>query len=266
MADLIGGDPGPVAVRLVSHRLGKRAVLRINSRSGVVYVRLGAVKSGDGAERLARHHALWHAFGSSASLRIPEPLWTAPDLGLSLLGTLPGQPADFRGPDCDATARALAAFRADEPVGLPTHRCADKALLLEYRHDRCRLYLPGFAHALAPRLRLFLKRLASHQSDLRPCHRDLHEKQILIADGVAGILDFDTASLADRALDPGNLLAHIFLAGYDDRPLRAALDRPGVALWRQAALFRLAMIYAYTSIPDAALHRLLGETSSHDRD
>lgn len=78
---------------------------------------------------------------------------------------------------------------------------------------------------------------------------------------MAGFLDFDTLCLSDPALDPGNLLAHLFLAGIDEVPLRAAFDGPGIGLWRRAALFRLALIYAATSTPDAALHRLLEEAA-----
>ena len=87
-------------------------------------------------------------------------------------------------------------------------------------------------------------------------------KQILIADGVAGLLDFDTLCLSDPALDGGNLMAHLFMAGRDEGPLRTLLDCPGLGLWRRAALIRLAMICAFKSTPDSALDRLIAEAIS----
>lgn len=264
---LTGRDPGPVTVRLAAHRLGKRAVLRIADTSGgMVFARLRALKSGDGALRLQRHRALWQALGPGSALRIPEPLGAVPELGLSLFAALPGSAPDFGSAHCRDIARALGVLRALRPDGLPVHTGADEARLIGEWRTRCRHHLPDLADTLAPTIGPLMDRLASLESDLRPCHRDLHEKQILMADGVAGILDFDTLTKADPALDPGNLLAHLFLAGRDERPLRATLDLPRLALWRRAALVRLAMIYGFTSTPRATIRRLVREAGSDDRD
>ena len=77
----------------------------------------------------------------------------------------------------------------------------------------------------------------------------------------AGFLDFDTLSLADQALDPGNLLAHLLFAAVDEGPLARALAGPGVDLWRRAALLRLAMIYAFTSMSPVFIRRLIREAA-----
>lgn len=266
IARATGRDPGTVSVRLVAHRLGKRAVLRITTPGGDVYARLRPIKSGDGAERLARHKALWDALRPNAGLCIPEPLGTASEIGLSLFGALPGTAPDFRRSDCHAIVRALSTLRAIDLDGLPRHSGRDEAQLLHDWLDRCKQYRPEFARVITPRLQPTLDRLDSLDSEALPCHRDLHEKQILISGGTAGILDFDTLSLAHPALDPGNLSAHLFLARQDERPLRGALERPGFGLWRRAALYRLAMIYAFTSMPDAEVERLVTEASSIDHD
>ena len=266
IAAVTGRDPGPVEVNLAAHRLGKRAVLRMTSRTGTVYARLRALKSDDGADRLARHRMLWEALDRAPDLRIPEPLGSLPALGMSLFGCLPGTPADFHRGAARSIARAVGALRALDLAGLPAHTGGDEVNLLQDWHARCRAYLPRLADQLADRLKPLFERLMAAERDPVPTHRDLHEKQILISEDVAGILDFDTLSLADPALDPGNLLAHLFLARRDERPLRAAFGGPGVSLWRRAALFRLTMIYAFTSMPEAELLRLSTETCAGDRD
>lgn len=266
-AGLTGRDPGPVRVNLVAHRLGKRAVLRIAAGGTVRYARLRATKSGDGASRLARHRRLWEALGDGAPLRIPAPLGEVPDLGLSLFAQLPGTPPDFGDGDAAGIlARALAALRSSDPGGLPAHTGRDEALLLAEWLDRCRLYRPDAARALAAAVAEISGRLAHAGAACAPSHRDLHEKQILISGGVAGLLDFDTLSLADPALDPGNLAAHLFLAGRSATGLCNAVDLPGLGLWRRAALARVAMIHAVTSMPDESLGRLIREACRDDRD
>lgn len=257
-----GRDPGPVSIELVAHRLGKRAVLRIILADRLIYARLRAIKSGEGATRLARHRALWSVLTDRAGLRIPEPLGVLPDLGVSLFAALAGDPPAFGSRDCAAIARAIDALQALDPEGLPRHTGADEARLLAGWLDTCRTWRPDISRQIGSGLLRTLRALEQTRTAPRPCHRDLHEKQILIAGGVAGFLDLDTLCLSDPALDAGNLSAHLFLAGQDEAPLRALLDQPGLDLWRRAALFRLAMIYAVTSTPDAVLLRLIDEASS----
>lgn len=259
-------DPGPVVIRLVAHRLGKRAVLRIDAGDQSIYARLRAIKSTDGADRYARHQSLWSARAACTHLRIPEPLGTLPELGLSLFSALPGEAPDFGSAHSMAIARALADLQQLDPPGLPIHTGLDEARLLHDWLMRCRQYRPKFASLLEAGVKDVTKILARTESVHRPCHRDIHEKQILMADGVAGLLDFDTLSLADPALDAGNLLAHLYLAGLDEDPLRNAIEISGVGLWRRAALFRLAMIYAFSWTSEATLNCLIQEAATDARD
>ncbi len=256
---LFGRDPGDVMVDLVAHRLGKRAVLRAMSADGIFYVRLRAIKSTDGLDRLVRHRMLWNSLSGRPDLRIPQPLGSMPEIGASFFAVLPGSSPDFATSDSAATARAIAALQALEPAGLPVHSGMDEARILSDWLQRCQRWRPELAAKIAASVAHVSVALGQTSASVRPCHRDLHEKQILVADGVAGLLDFDTLCLSDPALDAGNLLAHLFFAGVDEAPLTAHLDQPGIALWRRAALLRLAMIYAFTSTPAAALDRLICE-------
>lgn len=257
--DLFGQDCGGIDVELVAHRLGKRAVLRLKSSETVIYARLRAIKSNDGQDRLALHRTLWNSLAGQSALHIPEPLGANPDIGASFFGPLPGASPHFRDADSDATARAIAVLQALKPDRLPVHTGADEAQILSDWLQRCQHWRPEFARKIAQPVARVSVSLKSTNKPARPCHRDLHEKQILVAGGVAGLLDFDTLCLSDPALDPGNLLAHLFFAGVNEAPLRSRLDQPGIGLWRSAALLRLAMIYAFTSTPTPTLGRLIKE-------
>lgn len=260
VAHLVGTDPGPVRTRLMAHRLGKRAVVRIDASTGRFYARLRAIKSGEGETRQARHLAVWEALGPHVPLAVPEPLGTRPEIGLSLFGELAGAAPDF-GRDHRAVAGALAALQGLPLGALPVHSGADEARILRGWHDRCGRYLPDLSDGIGCLVSRSCSELEAGSGPLRPCHRDLHEKQVLVARGRAGILDFDTLSLADPALDAGNLLAHLFFARLDERPFRDAVGGDGVALWRRAALLRLAMIYAFTSTSASAIRRLIREAA-----
>lgn len=256
---LLSRDPGPVTVRLVAHRLGKRAVLRVDAGDQTIYARLRATKSTNGAERYARHRLLWATCAGCTHLRVPEPLGALPELGLSLVSELPGEAPNFGKAHSSAIAQALSELRQLDLPDLPVHSGLDEARLLRDWLMRCRQYLPEFASRLEAGIKDVTTGLAQSEPALRTCHRDIHEKQILMADGVAGLLDFDTLSLADPALDAGNLLAHLYLAEEDENPLRNAIDIPGLSLWRRAALCRLSMIYAFSSTSDDTLKRLVQE-------
>lgn len=272
-----GKDPGETRVRLMAHRLGKRAVLRIDAPGARIFARLAAIKSGSGASRFQRHHALWQVLKQSDHLRIPQPLGEVPDLGLSFCGNLPGDPPDFTKADCcESIAQALTCLQNLTVPDLPVHRGADEARLLADWQKRTGDFHPALARRLQKPLHSVSDRLQASTAHPVACHRDLHEKQILVAKGRAGILDFDTLSLADPALDPGNLLAHLFLAGLQTgRDMQAAEAHllnalPGLApdrarLWRQAALLRLSMIYAFTDMAADPFERLLNEASADDR-
>ena len=260
VARLTAEDPGPVLTRLMAHRLGKRAVVRIDAQGRRYFARLRAIKSTDGETRLARHHAVWKALSPEVPLAIPRPLGAMPEIGLSLFGELPGQSPRFDR-DHEAIAVALAGLRRLDIGGLPVHTGADEAGILRGWLDKCRAYSPELAEAIGPILDRVCGLLTVSTGALAPCHRDLHEKQILVSGSGAGFLDFDTLSLADPALDPGNLLAHLFFAAVDEGPLARALAGTGVDLWRRAALLRLAMIYAFTSMSPVFIRRLIREAA-----
>jgi len=92
-------------------------------------------------------------------------------------------------------------------------------------------------------------------------HRDLHDKQLMVDDGLTvGLLDFDLAATGEPALDLANLLVHLELRALQGvcSPARAAACGAGLVagyapepdVWRRvpgyalAARLRLAAVYS----------------------
>ena len=94
-----------------------------------------------------------------------------------------------------------------------------------------------------------------------PTHRDLHDKQLLWDGTALGVLDLDTACVADPALDPANLAVHADLRrvqGVWSPPAAHAVELSAEAVARVAGVddarwgtaqlatvVRLACVYAF---------------------
>lgn len=276
-----GRDPGPLDATLMAHRLGKRAVIRLRGVDGRTrYARLRTDKSRSGLTAFARHNALWEAFRDDPALGLPAPLGEDAALGLALFAELPGAPPVFAGlagfRACNAIGAAIARLQSMPADDLPTHGGDKEAELLAVWFGRLEAVLPDRAGLLRPGIEDVRKALASSRMARVPCHRDLHEKQILIEGARAGLLDFDTLSLGDPAMDAGNLMAHLCLAGIASRHRRPAFESAiaqavprvplrDLRLWRRAALLRLCMIYAFSDMPATHHAALVSEAMQpHD--
>jgi aminoglycoside phosphotransferase (APT) family kinase protein len=162
-----------------------------------------------------------------------------------LLATPGGEPAAL------ALGSALRALHAaPPPPDADRHEAPTEITLL----GRVTEELEPYAPALAARARIAAsaaaRRLAALDgADAAPLHRDLHDKQVLVAaDGRIGLIDFDTLAVGDPALDVGNLLAHLDLRALQGRCTRADAERLAGALLEgygaSAALRRRAGAYA----------------------
>lgn len=271
----VGLDPAS-EIGLVSHRLGKRAVLRISGRLGTQYARLRPVTSGAGEAAYQRHLDLWAALEGTTGLAIPRPLGFVAATGIALFSALPGAPPVFRGvPGYRATRDVIRALRVLQGLAVTAdqHSATDELAILQTWADRTKCVFPELARRLRdPLARLAEDLTAQTVLDLVPCHRDLHEGQILLHDNCAGLLDFDTLRLGDPALDVGNLQAHLVLSGLlggrSNQAFLTAMETPlrqlsprRIGIWRRAALLRLAMIYAFSTMPPTVIAALIDEAA-----
>jgi hypothetical protein len=258
------------AAALVVHRPERRAVVRCTAPDATTYVKV--VRPGralPGATALP-------------GLRVPAVVAAVPHRGLvehaelagRTLHDLLGGAASGPGSAAVAVAAFSAAGRAvralhtsPPPQGASVHRPDDEAAVTaRWVHDViAHGVLDGDDRARAvgalERVQAGLGALAPPPA-LALLHRDLHDKQVLVAAGEdAGLLDLDTLAAGDPALDVANLLVHLelrvsqshcraevaaaagdaFVAAY--RPASALAQRLGA--YAAAARLRLACVYAF---------------------
>jgi aminoglycoside phosphotransferase (APT) family kinase protein len=188
------------------------------------------------------------------------------------LGAVPGRPLHdlLAAPGATAAVRMIGAavrcLHAQPPpgaVGTGVHGPREEARVLADWLERLTWHDSRTASRIRERARDVLADLAALAA-ARPAliHRDLHDKQILLGDdGAVALIDLDTLTLGDPAIDLANLAAHFDLrarqAGADRAtaaPQREALlagygasaaERRRVEVYERAARLRLACVYAF---------------------
>lgn len=253
---------------VVSHRPSKRAVVR--SADGRRFVKL--VKRGKAA---AIKDGMARAASFSGPYRTPAVLSSTPSSvtfsaleGHSMHEAHLFSDAQWRAAWTQICAAWVTALRRPPAAGGASaeahsliHRAAAEIGVLRHWHQSTLPWLEDAeqtAHSLE-RLAGILAGLPEEQ--LRPAHRDLHDKQLVwSADTGPGLLDADTACLADPALDLGNLRAHAYLRRLqgvwsdsaaetvtccvDEAARSIGAETSTVAVYEQSALLRLGMVYA----------------------
>lgn len=257
--------------RVVVHRPGRRAVLRAD-RPGAPFTKVTRRRRALNA--VVRHRSVHTVLGRAAA--VAPVLDHGPDW--ISLGALPGRTLLDLGQDTSVTdsqvagawhmlGRSLRHLHAAVPERAPE---------LTARHDAAaevattRTWLEAvLAWGLLPEtpashIEVLLRPLLDTGATLRTglLHRDLHDKQVLIADGAhrPGLLDLDTAAWGEPALDVANLLAHLDLRVRQDllTPWRAGAAREAfvgalapdrqtrdrVEAYLVAARLRLSAVYA----------------------
>jgi len=240
---LLAGD-GAV---LVAHRPERRAVVRIGESCYVKVVRPG--RTADIVASLK--------FIRPDHLRIPEVVDTDDRRGLVTITTVPGRTLSQALCDPATDSEQLASDMKQVGIAL-RHLHAHAAEMSRAVHDVAaevaaahRWLEAASSHLLLdPDVwRPLVDRVAARLPPPPPrpalVHRDLHDKQIVLAAAEpVGLLDLDLAAYGDPALDLANLLAHLDLR-----------FRQGRCSQRRAALCAAALLEGYS--PDADLVRRL---------
>lgn len=214
--DVALSEPG---VRLVVHRTGRRAVVRVPGAHGDAYVKAVRPKRFAAVEARARRVV------GMREARTPRILASDARLGLIRLegvgertlldvGSGPAPDATLVAAAWAQAARVVAELHAMDPTAIDDHGIAD-----ELRATRKAVEAAaGAVEDAEPRLRALddeLRALGERPKVL--VHRDLHDKQILLgsaataADPQLGLIDVDTLAAGDPALDIANLLVHLEL-------------------------------------------------------
>lgn len=164
---------------------------------------------------------------------------------------------------CGLAGKTLEKLHATRLPGLPAYTADDELAHLEWLVNATTPFYPGLDVALRAALtdvQYGAGRLES--PPMATSHRDFYDKQLLYSEARAVLLDCDTLSLADPALDYGNFLAHLQWRmhqspGDSDRLQRGieAFQRhyriPDTGFaeravwWTACALLRLACLYLW---------------------
>ena len=250
--------------RLISHRPGRRAVVRLDSGDG--YAKVVPRKR---APRIAEAHERGRVF--SAGLRVPTVVPTELDsASVVCFSPLRGRSFSEIGADAElsdsewgAAWRSwaegwLAAAACEPPSDLPVHDVAEETAVLREWALQGADVLGGPVLRTAERVAAGLE-AASAPSALS--HRDLHDGQLLWhPDEGVGLIDLDTCARADPALDLGNLAAHVEFAVHQghwpreraetalialaDVAAALGIDATRLTAWRTASLLRVACVNA----------------------
>ncbi len=267
--------PGVLAeadARMVAHRPGRRAVVRLGAPDGPPRAFVKVVR-GSRAADLARRGGLVAELVGDA-VPVPRLLdaagvergvlrWSVvPGRTLHDLGAGPWEPEAARAA-WEAAGRAVRHLHEARPdrVAARHDAAAELGAVADWLH-------PAVVHGLLdPAL---VGRAGDHVTAalgdapadplLGVLHRDLHDKQLLLdGAGTVGMIDVDTLAVGERALDVANLLVHLELrqaqgllapalaAAARDGFLAGVGDVPGdrVRAYALASRLRLAGVYAF---------------------
>ncbi len=290
LASLAGLLERPGA-ELVTHRPGRRAVVRLTEVDGVRYAKaLRASK----IERIVRANRFveglaGRVFAVAGCELVDE------GAGLIVMRELPGTPLhDLAGrggaefvDGCGAAGRALRSLHVAPASWLGVHDAKAEIAMLQERVAGAAVFVPGVHDAVGPGGGWVLEGRGGAAGELVVVHRDFYDKQVVIdGDGRPGLLDFDTLGSGEAALDVANMLGHLelrvlqgdcsreaaaaagraFLTGYGAGygagygPDDAVMGR--VAAYLDATRLRLAVLYAFWPKWAGLSERLLGAVGS----
>ena len=251
--------------QLLVHRPERRAVVRLQTSSGLRFAKIvrsdrlsALIATGNAA-----HELTGKAFVTPKLLEIDE------DKGVAIWSALPGSSLyDLVNSDSfdQAARKAGVALRAlheaSPPVDVGLHDAAAEVGVLQRWFDRLAAFTPAWTYTLRAAADNVFAALVSESSPHVLLHRDFYDKQIFIdAQGQVGLLDFDTLTTGEAALDLANALVHFELRALLGRcsPKKAAAAcqamlagyQPSGAVCRRlkayadATRLRLACVYTF---------------------
>lgn len=248
------------SVELLAWRVGQRAVFRVRDARGS---KIHKVYRHDRSTLLR-----WTAVEGTVHDRWRTPRVLKWDAGLRCLTVedCPGQSLNGRwtrgeGLASDGERIAdLLYWLAEVRVGapFPRHSAEDEIAILASRLEVYERTLRTPSLAAVRLTRTVMGRLAdTEHGEERFCHRDLHDKQILLGADRDYLIDLDLAAVGPGALDVGNILAHLRLRAltgprFDWREIAGRIAARAVSarsiqrslpVWTAAALTRLLLIY-----------------------
>jgi hypothetical protein len=268
-------DAGDIRARMLGHRLGRRGIARFEFASAggepgdtaTVIAKFYKANTGRGDVVARCMDDLRRAgFDGVEGMAVPRPLAWDTQWRVLLMEDVPATPLpELSGqPLADGLAGAGRVLRHLHGSRVPVaglHTVDDEmALLAEWVALLGAVFPSCRAAAREALARVNAAFTACQPADPVVAHRDFYEKQTLVNGTTTYLIDFDTLTLADPALDVANFLAHVrladkqqgwgmagaeqlFLEGYGTPPDRSFDAR--VVAYTRASLLRLACLHAF---------------------
>jgi len=284
-----GSLAGAPTARLVAHRFGRRAALRLTlpgpgGAPGQPRDLLVKVYAGARGEGVAAVLAWLAGRTDAIPATVPRLRHRDESRGLLAVDWLPGECAHDRllrggAVETDAIGRAVRGLQMAAPP-LPHYGVAEELATIRKFVARVRMVRPGLGRRLESAARAAADRATNGDgAPRRLAHRDLHDKQVVCMSNGPGLIDWDLAADSPRALDPGNFIAHLRLRALQRRlsPRQAAGERRAflegygngagsappseIELWERLTLLRLAAVYGLRPGWNGLPSRLLAASS-----
>lgn len=252
---------------VVSHRPAKRAVVHVSQDNSYVKV----VKKGKAAgilDGIQRARAFSGPFLTPDVLQHSDSEVTFSEVngvGLHDAAALPDSLWDTAWGDVlsawfEAVTRSASAEDLASGGTADVHSAEDEAQVLMSWSRAVSRYIEDTISTARAARRLSERLKSLPAARLRVSHRDFHDKQLLWSPQQPGLLDVDTACLADPAVDLGNLRAHaqlrqrqdvwnaqqaaVVVDHIDHTAQAVGVSEENLATYEQAALLRLGCVYA----------------------
>lgn len=154
---------------------------------------------------------------------------------------------------------------------LPEHSIADEIEILEKRLQVFQRVLKDPSPKVPDLVKEVILRLQNlPTSPSVVCHRDFHDKQVLVSNDQITLLDLDLLAKSDPALDAGNILAHLRLRSLQGLPVpwencvasisqwmqSREIQEERLRAWTASTFARLLLIYSRRKRPKELLHTL----------
>ncbi len=244
---------------LISRRVGRRAVVRVQAEEGTFYRKVLPPKK---AKKAAQRLTLLNAALGEDQFLVPQLLGFDGEWGYLDVMEMPGESLHElvwhdREPNFFAAGMGLAKFQAlDVQDDLPDSRDDD----LQGWFERTLSFFPSEDRLLCEGFSSLPEAAGSRAGVL---HGDFHDKNVILNGDRAGIIDVEGISRGPKARDVGNMLAHIelrswqlglsrevsdvwrqdFIKGYESG--REALEEEEIEAERTRATFRLGCVYLF---------------------
>jgi aminoglycoside/choline kinase family phosphotransferase len=300
VAAAVGHDPAGPAVsaaagarpRVLGYRLLKRCVVRLvlageSGTSGApATVVVKVVRPRRLANLVDAHRSFAALNPGTAAFALPRVLHVDEARGALVMQDVPGHTLhELIGTAGLARVFAVAGCALREfhgrPLGAATPRTAgDELTMLATWVDLAATTFPALGDSprqCLDRLSTSVDRLAGAPAPVL-LHRDFYDKQVLAGNDHLTLLDLDTATAGDAALDLGNFLAHVRLRQLQMPQHARSLASAGnafqeaygshhellnrISWWRAAATLRLAALYALRPRWRALTPQLLEEVET----